>query len=82
MNRKKLRKKYRLQEEPCNDCLVTTFCSSCGVCQEARELETRGIYLIVFQRISFIFPWKILAGPQGNIRIGLVRSQPQPAYRK
>jgi Cys-rich protein (TIGR01571 family) len=42
--RKTLRMKYRLKEEPCHDCLVTAFCAGCSVCQEARELKTRGTH--------------------------------------
>jgi len=41
--RQRLRAKYGLQEEPCNDYLVHFLCSSCGVCQEARELRARKI---------------------------------------
>jgi Cys-rich protein (TIGR01571 family) len=40
-NRKALRNKYRLAEEPCNDCLVGFCCTPCAVCQAARELKIR-----------------------------------------
>ena len=43
--REKLRQKYGLQEEPCGDCLVTTFCSPCANCQEAREIKARSMYI-------------------------------------
>ncbi|CAF1097836.1 unnamed protein product [Adineta steineri] len=42
MKRKVLRQKYLLKEEPCHDCLVTAFCGPCAICQEARELKSRG----------------------------------------
>ncbi len=38
--RKALRNRFGLQED-CNDCIVTTFCASCAICQEARELKFR-----------------------------------------
>ena len=38
--RKALRDRYSIQED-CNDCAATTFCTSCAVCQEARELKFR-----------------------------------------
>ena len=37
--RKTLRNRYHIQEGDCNDCLVTTCCAACGICQEARELK-------------------------------------------
>ncbi|CAF0722778.1 unnamed protein product [Adineta steineri] len=42
MKRKVLRQKYLLKPEPCHDCLVTACCGPCAVCQEARELKSRG----------------------------------------
>jgi Cys-rich protein (TIGR01571 family) len=38
--RKTLRDRYRIQDD-CNNCLVTTCCSECAICQEARELKFR-----------------------------------------
>ncbi|UJR13722.1 hypothetical protein I4U23_000733 [Adineta vaga] len=38
--RQTLRNKYGLPED-CNDCVATTFCAACAVCQEARELKFR-----------------------------------------
>lgn len=38
--RRTLRQRYGLQED-CNDCLATTCCAACAVCQEARELKFR-----------------------------------------
>ncbi len=49
--RKILRQKYRLEEAPCNDCLVTAFCGPCANCQEARELKARGMHLTNFNTI-------------------------------
>ncbi|KDP38094.1 hypothetical protein JCGZ_04737 [Jatropha curcas] len=40
--RSKLRKQYMLQERPCNDCLVHCCCETCALCQEYRELQSRG----------------------------------------
>ena len=40
-NRRALREKYALPEEPCDDCSVVSFCSPCAVCQAARELKIR-----------------------------------------
>lgn len=38
--RRTLRQRYGL-EEGCGDCAITTFCASCAICQEARELKIR-----------------------------------------
>ncbi|CAF1302528.1 unnamed protein product [Adineta steineri] len=38
--RKALRNRFDLQED-CNDCVATTFCAPCAICQEARELKSR-----------------------------------------
>ncbi|KAF2308389.1 hypothetical protein GH714_006665 [Hevea brasiliensis] len=40
--RSKLRQQYMLPESPCNDCLVHCFCETCSLCQEYRELQSRG----------------------------------------
>ncbi|XP_043700221.1 cell number regulator 10-like [Telopea speciosissima] len=40
--RSKMRKKYKLEEEPCADCLVHCCCERCAICQEYRELQSRG----------------------------------------
>jgi hypothetical protein len=40
-NRRILRLRYGLAEEPCDDCLVITCCAPCAVCQAARELKIR-----------------------------------------
>ena len=42
LDRKTLRKKYNLKEEPCSDCPTTAFCGPCALCQEAREMKFRG----------------------------------------
>jgi Cys-rich protein (TIGR01571 family) len=47
MKRKRLREKYGLKENPeCGDCLTTLCCGPCAVCQEARELKSRGKFRI------------------------------------
>ncbi|XP_076934290.1 protein PLANT CADMIUM RESISTANCE 2-like [Bidens hawaiensis] len=38
----KMRQRYMLPEEPCNDCLVHCCCHACALCQEYRELKHRG----------------------------------------
>ncbi|XP_048527365.1 cell number regulator 2-like [Triticum urartu] len=40
--RSKLREQYGLQEKPCPDCCVHMFCEACALCQEYRELKSRG----------------------------------------
>ena len=42
MKRKVLREKYGLKEEPCGDCPTTLCCSPCALCQEAREMKSKG----------------------------------------
>ncbi|XP_015580022.1 protein PLANT CADMIUM RESISTANCE 2-like [Ricinus communis] len=42
MYRSKLRHQYMLPESPCNDCLVHCCCEACALCQEYRELKSRG----------------------------------------
>ncbi|XVF85416.1 hypothetical protein PTKIN_Ptkin17bG0116400 [Pterospermum kingtungense] len=40
--RSRLRNQYSLEESPCADCCVHFCCESCALCQEYRELKTRG----------------------------------------
>ncbi|ESR61440.1 hypothetical protein CICLE_v10016918mg [Citrus x clementina] len=40
--RSKMRHQYMLKDSPCGDCLVHFFCESCALCQEYRELKSRG----------------------------------------
>ena len=40
--RSKMRQQFNLEEDPCHDCLVHFFCEGCALCQEYRELKTRG----------------------------------------
>ncbi|OMO95395.1 hypothetical protein COLO4_15923 [Corchorus olitorius] len=40
--REKLRAKFGLPAEPCNDCCVHFCCESCALCQEHAELKNRG----------------------------------------
>ncbi|XP_011023892.1 PREDICTED: protein PLANT CADMIUM RESISTANCE 2-like [Populus euphratica] len=40
--RAKMRQQYLLRETPCGDCLVHCFCECCSLCQEYRELKSRG----------------------------------------
>ncbi|XP_058103650.1 cell number regulator 7-like [Magnolia sinica] len=41
--REKLREKYGLPPEPCNDCCVHCCCGPCALCQEHDELTARGL---------------------------------------
>ncbi|KAJ7552287.1 hypothetical protein O6H91_06G048500 [Diphasiastrum complanatum] len=41
--RRKMRAKYQLGEEPCNDFCTHCFCEPCALCQEYRELQNRGL---------------------------------------
>ncbi|PKU62642.1 cell number regulator 7-like [Dendrobium catenatum] len=41
--RKKLRSRYGLASEPCNDCCVHFCCEPCALCQEHAELKNRGL---------------------------------------
>ncbi|GFR45477.1 hypothetical protein Agub_g6878 [Astrephomene gubernaculifera] len=38
-----LREKYGIPGDCCTDCLYTTFCPCCAICQEHRELLIRGV---------------------------------------
>ncbi|PHT95536.1 Protein PLANT CADMIUM RESISTANCE 3 [Capsicum annuum] len=38
----KMRKQYRLPENPCGDCLLHFCCEACALCQEYRELKHHG----------------------------------------
>ncbi|KAJ4960159.1 hypothetical protein NE237_020069 [Protea cynaroides] len=40
--RSKIREQYNLLENPCGDCLVHCCCETCALCQEYRELQSRG----------------------------------------
>jgi Cys-rich protein (TIGR01571 family) len=39
MNREALRRRYNLQGDGCNDCLVAVFCTTCVACQNYREMS-------------------------------------------
>ncbi|KAJ7552291.1 hypothetical protein O6H91_06G048900 [Diphasiastrum complanatum] len=41
--RHKMRAKFQLPEEPCNDFCIHCFCEPCALCQEYRELQNRGV---------------------------------------
>ncbi|XP_030529205.1 protein PLANT CADMIUM RESISTANCE 2-like [Rhodamnia argentea] len=40
--RTKLKQEFGLRENRCHDCLAHTFCLYCALCQEYRELKSRG----------------------------------------
>jgi len=67
--REALRNRFGLQED-CNDCVATTFCAPCAVCQEARELKFRlvspqGIYTYkdFINIIEYIYIYSMILGP-------------------
>jgi hypothetical protein len=71
-----LRQRYGLKED-CNDCIATTCCVTCAICQEARELKFRstpygGICAIeklqTFRKIFFMIlgPTAIIVQPMGG----------------
>ncbi|KAJ0949161.1 putative PLAC8 motif-containing protein [Helianthus annuus] len=43
MLRERLRTKYGLPSDPCNDCCVHFCCEACALCQEHAELKHRGL---------------------------------------
>ncbi|KAF5750131.1 hypothetical protein HS088_TW03G00463 [Tripterygium wilfordii] len=45
--RAKMRQQHSLKEDPCRDCLVHLCCECCALCQEYRELTTRGYDLSI-----------------------------------
>lgn len=45
--RSKMRQQHMLKKSPCGDCLVHCFCEYCALCQEYRELKTRGYDLSI-----------------------------------
>ncbi|XXG40951.1 hypothetical protein AAC387_Pa01g1533 [Persea americana] len=45
--RSKMRGQYFLEETPCADCLVHCCCEPCAMCQEYRELKSRGFDLSI-----------------------------------
>ncbi|XP_073156068.1 protein PLANT CADMIUM RESISTANCE 2-like [Henckelia pumila] len=45
--RSKMRQNYSLHESPCGDCLVHCFCENCALCQEYRELKSRGYNMTI-----------------------------------
>jgi len=53
--REKIRAKYNLKEDPCGDCPVTLCCSPCALCQEAREMKSRGKIMNIYLYEIFYF---------------------------
>ncbi|KAL6845866.1 hypothetical protein ACP4OV_024441 [Aristida adscensionis] len=45
--RSKLRTRYGLEVEPCNDFCVHCWCETCALCQEYRELRSRGFNMAI-----------------------------------
>lgn len=45
--RSKLRQQYTLEEKPCGDCLVHWCCEPCALCEEYRELKSRGFDMTI-----------------------------------
>jgi len=65
MDRTWIREKYGIPQDPCNDCLVTCFCLSCSVCQNARELKNRGNAPKRPPNAAMMMPG-VVAYPQGS----------------
>ncbi|KXZ43758.1 hypothetical protein GPECTOR_81g208 [Gonium pectorale] len=49
-----IRQKYGIPGTCCGDCLITTFCIPCALCQEHRELVIRGMGVggVEMQRVA------------------------------
>ncbi|XP_076885327.1 protein PLANT CADMIUM RESISTANCE 2-like [Bidens hawaiensis] len=47
MYRSRMRRRYMLPAEPCNDCCLHYFCEQCALCQEYRELKHRGFNMSI-----------------------------------
>ncbi|KAF2316819.1 hypothetical protein P3X46_026551 [Hevea brasiliensis] len=45
--RAKMRQQHSLKQSPCGDCLVHFCCEYCALCQEYRELKSRGYDLSI-----------------------------------
>ncbi|XP_073300731.1 protein PLANT CADMIUM RESISTANCE 2-like isoform X1 [Primulina huaijiensis] len=45
--RSKLRQNYSLHGSLCGNCLVHCFCENCALCQEYRELKSRGFNMTI-----------------------------------
>ncbi|CAN1839509.1 Cell number regulator 10 [Linum perenne] len=54
--RAKMRRHFHLEEKPCADCCVHLFCEGCALCQEYRELQTRGFDLSIGICLLSIYP--------------------------
>ncbi len=39
--RRRLRVKYNLPQDPCNDCCLVWCCPTCALCQEANEIKSK-----------------------------------------
>ena len=49
IERQALREKYQLRANPsCGDCPTAFCCGPCAICQEAREIKSRGLSAITF----------------------------------
>ncbi|KAF9615614.1 hypothetical protein IFM89_024710 [Coptis chinensis] len=59
--RRKLRKKYNLVEAPFGDCFSHLFCPCCSLCQEFRELQSRGDD----PNLGIFFSFPLLSSPIG-----------------
>ncbi|UJR36849.1 hypothetical protein I4U23_029562 [Adineta vaga] len=42
VKRGRIRERYGIVEDACGDCFITCCCSTCAICQEAREMKIRG----------------------------------------
>ncbi|KAL6187517.1 hypothetical protein ACLB2K_038915 [Fragaria x ananassa] len=63
--RSKMRRQYSLESSPCGDCLVHFSCEQCALCQEYRELKSRGFDMAIgtyMLKSSYNFRLFILRG--------------------
>lgn len=44
VTRMNIANKYGIAENGCTTCLIATFCTGCGMCQQHRELTNRGVW--------------------------------------
>lgn len=43
--RQHIKSRYAIEENYVGDCIITIFCYQCALCQDARELKNRALFL-------------------------------------
>ncbi|KAH9746253.1 protein PLANT CADMIUM RESISTANCE 2 [Citrus sinensis] len=64
--RSKMRHQYMLKDSPCGDCLVHVFCELCALCQEYRELKSRGFDMSLDTATMLVMGLVTVAVPGGG----------------